>query len=71
MDQVPLPVVIGLDETWDTKGGHGPVRFSQTGAGSEKSFYSIKLCFYQHGIQPNITVIFWETGSGILDFDKQ
>ena len=64
-----LPLVICLDDTWDTKVSHGPVCFSQPGAGSEKHC-SIKICFYQRGIQPNITVIFWGTGRGIVDFDK-
>ena len=45
--------------------------FYHTGAGSEKSFCSIKLCFYQRGIQPNISFIFWGTGRSIEDFDKQ
>ena len=31
-----LPLVIGLDDTWDTKGSHRPVCFPQLGAGSEK-----------------------------------
>ena len=44
--------------------------FSHPGAGSgEKS--SIKLCFRQRGIQPNIAVIFRGTGRVIEDFDKQ
>ena len=38
VDQVPLPLVIGLDDNWDTKGSHGPVCFSQPGAGSGKTF---------------------------------
>ena len=71
MDQLTLPIVIGLDDTWDTKGSLGPVCFSQPGAGSEKSVCYIKLCFCQRGIQPNTTVIFWGTGRGIVDFDKQ
>ena len=37
VDQVPLPLVIGLDDNWDTKGSHGPVFSSQSGAGSEKT----------------------------------
>ena len=45
--------------------------FSQPGAGAGKSVCSIKLSFCQLGIQPNITVIFWGTGRGIEDFDKQ
>ena len=67
MDQVLLPLVIGLDETWDTEGSHGPVRFPQSGAGSEKKCF-MKLCLYHSGIQPNITVIFWVTGKGIVYF---
>ena len=68
---MPLPIVIGLNETWDTKGIHEPVCFSQLGAGSEKSVCSIKLCFYQRIKQPNITVIFGGTGGSIVDFYKQ
>ena len=45
--------------------------FSQPGDGSGKKICSLKLFFYQCGIKPNITVIFWGTGRGIVDFDKQ
>ena len=34
-------------------------------------FFSIKLCFRQLGIQPNISVIFWVIGRIIADFDRQ
>ena len=71
MDQVPLLIVIGVDENWDTKGSHGHVCFYHPGAGSDTIFCSVKLCLYQHGIQPNITVIIWVTGKGIVDFDKE
>ena len=64
-----LPLLIGLYDTRDTKVSHGPVYFSQPDAGSKKK--PIKLCFFQSGIQTNITVIFWGTGRGIVDFDKQ
>ena len=33
MDQVPPPLVICPDYTWDTKGSHVPVCFSHPGAG--------------------------------------
>ena len=66
-----LPIVIVFDDTWDTKDSHGPVCFSQAGAGSEKRFCSIKICLFQRGIQPNITFIVWVTGRGIVDSDKQ
>ena len=39
VDQVPPPLVIGLDENWDKKVSHGHVRFSQIGAGSDKHFF--------------------------------
>ena len=65
------PFVTGFGDTWDTKGSHGPVCFSQPGAGSGKRVCSIKLCFCQRVIQPNITVIFGGTGRGIVDFYKQ
>ena len=68
---MPLHLVIGLDETWDTKVSHGYVCFTRPGAGYEDFFCSIKLCFCQSGIQPKFTVVFWGTGRGIVDFDKQ
>ena len=68
---MPLPSLIGIDETWDTKGIHGPVCFYYPGAGFEKIFCHIKLCFHQNGIQPNISANFQEKGRGITDFDKQ
>ena len=68
---MPLPLVIGLDDNRGTKGSHGPMCFSQPGAGSEKKCLFVKLCFCQRGIQPNITVIFWGTVRGIVDLDKQ
>ena len=42
MDQVPLPLIIVIDETWDTKGSHEPLYFSHPGAGSEKGFVPLK-----------------------------
>ena len=71
MNQVPPPPVIGLYDTWDTKNSHGPVCFYNPGAGSGKNVCSIKLCICKNGITPNIMVIFWGTGRGIVDFDKQ
>ena len=38
---MPLPLVIGLGETWDTKGSYGPVCFPQPGAGYEKRFFPL------------------------------
>ena len=69
MDQVTPPLVIDLDNTWDTKVIHGTVRFPQPGASSGGK-KSIKLCFCQRGIQPNIEIIFWLTGRSIAYFDK-
>ena len=63
--------MIGLDDTWDIKGIHGPVCFSQPGAGSEKSFCYIKLCFRQRGIQPKIAFIFRGKWRSIVNIDKQ
>ena len=65
------PLVIGLDNTWDKKVVMDLCVFSQTGASSRKSFCSIKLCFFQRGIQPTITVVFWGKERGIADFDKE
>ena len=66
---MPPHLVIGLYDTWDTKGSHGPVCFSHPGSGFD--FFPIKLFFYQRGLQPNTEVIFWGTGRGIVDFYKQ
>ena len=70
VDKVPLPILIGIYDTCDTKGIHIPVCLfpRQVLVLTKKS---IKLCFCQRGIQPNITLIFWGTGRGIVDFDKQ
>ena len=35
------------------------------------NFPPIKLCFHQHGIQQNISVIFGGTGKSIIDIQKQ
>ena len=70
MDQVPPPLVIFLDYTWDKKDSHGPVCFSHTGTGSGGGKFNIKLYFRQRGIQPNIAVIFRLTGGSIEKFDK-
>ena len=71
MYQVPLPFVIVLDDTWYTKGIHVMVCFSQPGDGYEKRFCLVQTFYRQDIIQPNIAVVFWETGRGIRDFDKQ
>ena len=71
MGKVPPPLVIVLDDTWDTKGRNGHERVSQPGAVSDKHFCSIKLYFHNNGIQSKTEVIFWETGMGITYFDKQ
>ena len=64
------PLVIGLDDTWDTKGRYGPVRFFPAMCWL-CFFASIKICFYQSGMKPNIEVIFWGTWRGILAFYKK
>ena len=66
---MPPPLVICLDDNWDTKGNHGPVCFAHPGAGSGET-NSIKLCFRQYRIQPKIALIFWGIGSITADFDK-
>ena len=48
--QLPIPRVMSIDDTWDTKLSHGTVCVFQPGAGSEKLICSIKLCFHDHGI---------------------
>ena len=59
MYQVTPPLVIGLDEAWDTKGIHGYVRVYHKGDGHDKHFCSIKLLLRQRGIQSKIAFIFW------------
>ena len=70
MGQVPPPIMIGLDETWDTKGSHGHVNIYHPGADSYNYFCSIKTCFCQSVIQPKIAFISWVTGKGITYFEK-
>ena len=57
VDQVPPPILIGIDVILDKKGRHGHARFSQPGALPEKNLLSIKLYLPQRGIQPNITFL--------------
>ena len=61
MEQVLLLLLIGIYDTWDTKGSHGPVFFFRQVL-VLKNICSVKLCLCQSLIQPNITVIFWGTG---------
>ena len=70
MDQVPPPLVIFLDYTWNKNGSHGPVFFYHPCAGSGEKKCNIKICFFQRGIQPKTAVIFWGTGRSIGNFDK-
>ena len=67
---MPPPIVICLDNTWDTKDSHGPLCFCHPGSGSGKINCSIKLCFRHREIQPKIAVIFRGTGRNIADYDK-
>ena len=66
-----LPLLIGIDINWDTRGIHGHVWFSHTDAGNDNLFGSIKIFFRQNGIQPNIGVIFWVKVKSVNYFDKQ
>ena len=70
VDQVPPPLVIRLDDNWDTIGRNRHVRVSQSGDGSNKHFCFVKLCFCKNIIKPNIAFIFWVTEMGIIDCDK-
>ena len=65
------PLVIVLDDTWDTKVRNEHERVSQPGYGSDKHFCSIKLCLHNNGINSKTRVICWGTGMGITYFDKQ
>ena len=40
VDQVPPPLVIGFDDTWNTKDRHGHLRVSQPCAGSDKYLFT-------------------------------
>ena len=51
VEKVPPPLVIVLNDTWDKKGRNGHERVSQTGAGSDKHFCSVKLCLHNNGTQ--------------------
>ena len=70
MEQVPPPLVIGLDYTRDIKGSHVNVCVYQKCDGSDKNLFPIKLCFYQRVIQPKIAFISQGTGKGITDFGE-
>ena len=64
VDQVPPPIGIGLDDTWDTKGSNGHVSVSHPGAGS---IFFVPSAW-------NITKIelsFGVTGKGITYIEKQ
>ena len=71
MEQLPLLLVIGLNDTWDTKVIHGIVCVSHTCSGSNKRFFPVRLCFHQRGIKPSISVKFLGTDKTIIYFDKQ
>ena len=68
--QVPLPLLVFLDDTWYTKGIHGYMFVYHPGVGYDTLFF-IKIFFHHREIQPYIEVIFWVTGNMIVDFDKQ
>ena len=69
VDQVPLPLVLGLDHTW-TDEGRGPVCVSQPEASSDKRFCTIQVLFRMRGEQPDIAVIFRGTGQRISQAEK-
>ena len=69
VDQVPLPLVLGLDSTWADEGS-GPVCVSQPSSSSDKRFCTIQVLFRQRGEQPDIAVIFRGTGKKIPQAEK-
>ena len=71
MDQVPPPLLICLDENWDTKGSYRPVCSPHPGAGSGKKTVPLNSASVRVEYNKNIAVIFWGTGRGIEDYDKQ
>ena len=69
MDQVPLPIMIGLDYTWDKKVAMYLCVFpSQMLVLKKKS--ASKLCFGQHVVQLQISVIIGGTRNSITDIEK-
>ena len=68
-DQVPLPLVVGLDQTIAEK-GRGSTCVSQPKAGMEKRFCTIQVIFRAVGEQPQIAVIFRGTGKKISAAEK-
>ena len=64
MDHWPLPLVVGLEKTWDEK-GKKVIAVSQPAAGLEKRQCSMQATFFPTGVQPKILVIFHGTGKRI------
>ena len=71
VDQVKLPLVIGLEGNCNTKGSHGNLCVSHTGSGSDKHYCSVRIRFRHRGMQPNISVIFQVTVKNITDAEKR
>ena len=70
MEQVTYPLVIGIDDTCNTKVIHGPVCVSPFRFWFWQMFFFIQLCFHQCGIQLNIEFIFWVAGKIITHAEK-
>ena len=71
IEQVPLPLIISLDYTWDSRLNCGPMWVSQTGFGADKYFFSIQMCFHQQVSQTKISVIFRGNVQQIKYLDNQ
>ena len=67
MDQVPPPLVIFIDYTWDTKGSHGPMCFSNPGAGSWGKNVILNYSFVSVEYNQRFQLCFGEQG-GVLKF---
>ena len=68
-DQGTLPIVVGLDKTWEEK-GKKVISVSHPGAGLDKRQCSIHITFRPRGVQPKIAVIFCGTGKRISQADR-
>ena len=60
MDQVPPPLVICLDYTWDTKGTHGHVCFSHPCAGSGGGNVTLNSAFVSVEYNQRLQLYFGE-----------
>ena len=65
MDQVPLPLVIGIDDNWDKKGRHGNELVSQPGAGFDKINVPLNSASVSVSYNQILYSYFGEQGKGL------